>query len=207
MRLGSSRGQSTRIQIVTQPGNQLMQPRAAAILGARKTRRMINAGRESRQCSPRVRASHCRRLEIDVSNQVPAVAIGGSASIGGGSSTVNGAPMTIGQCWAQLIASGSNFFQSTGATIFNMDAGTISAASPAQIGRVVNGVTITAEMVQQNQLLLNSIGAYCRANGIAIHVEAQLDLPPAGTGLISGSSPQNWPGCRSPASRMTTKSL
>src|SRR5262249_44603871 len=59
---------------------------------------------------------------------------------------------------------------------FNMDAGTLSLAYVGQIGRVVNGVTVTAEVVHQNQMLLNAIGAYCRANGISIHVEAALDV-------------------------------
>ncbi|OJW24933.1 MAG: hypothetical protein BGO51_12725, partial [Rhodospirillales bacterium 69-11] len=49
----------------------------------------------------------------------------------------------------------------------------------AQIGRVIDGVTITADMVARNQALLNAIGAYCRANGIEVHVEAQLSNAPA----------------------------
>ncbi|MDR3535636.1 MAG: DUF4214 domain-containing protein [Acetobacteraceae bacterium] len=79
---------------------------------------------------------------------------------------------------ASLIAAGSNAFQASGAKIFNMDAGTLSMASPAQIGRVLNGVTITAAMVAQNQAFLNAIAAYCRENGITVHVEAQLDNSP-----------------------------
>jgi hypothetical protein len=110
---------------------------------------------------------------------MPVIAIDGSASGGGGSSTVNDLPGSIGQSWAQLIASGSDFFQRTGAKIFNMDAGSISMASPAQLGRNINGVIITAAMIQRNQQLLNAIGAYCRANGISVHIEAQLNNPPA----------------------------
>ena len=100
---------------------------------------------------------------------MPKIAIAGSASGGGGSSTVNDLPGSIGQSWAQLIAGGSDFFQRTGAKIFNMDAGAISMASPAQLGRNINGFVVTAEIIQRNQQLLNAIGAYCRANGISVH--------------------------------------
>jgi len=92
---------------------------------------------------------------------------------------MNDEPITIGQDYAELIAGGANVFQASGAKIFNMDAGTLSDASPAQIGRIVNGITITAAMVQENQQLLDDIGAYCRAHGISIDVEAQLDNPPS----------------------------
>jgi hypothetical protein len=104
---------------------------------------------------------------------LPAIAINGSVSHGGGSSAVN-APGSIAGDYAQLIAMGADAFQRTGAKIFDMDAGALSLASPAQIGRIVQGTTVTADLVRQNQSLLNAIGAYCRANGIAIHVEALL---------------------------------
>jgi hypothetical protein len=112
------------------------------------------------------------------SGDIVTLAVGGSSSGGGGASTTNNVPGTIAEDYAQLIANGSNFFRSSGSKLFNMGAGAVSTASPAQIGRVINGVTITATMVQQNQQLLNAIGTYCRSNGISIHVEAQLDNPP-----------------------------
>ena len=125
---------------------------------------------------------------------VPTIAIDGDASGAGGSSIVNDAPITIAQSWGQLIANNSDFFQGTGAKIFNMDAGTISTASPAQIGRLVNGVIITAQTVHQNQLLLNAIGAYCRANGISVHVEAQLDKAPGQDWAQQWLQPAVWAG-------------
>ena len=108
---------------------------------------------------------------------VPAIAIDGSASTGGGSSSDN-ASWSLGSDYASLIANGSNAFSATGAKIFNIDAGPLSIASTAQIGRVLNGVTITAAMVAQNQAFLDAIAAYCRANGISVHVEAQLSNAP-----------------------------
>jgi hypothetical protein len=106
----------------------------------------------------------------------PAIAINGSVSTGGGSSS-NNALGAIAADYAQLIAPGANAFQASGAKIFDMDAGILCLASTAQIGRVINGVQVTAETVAQNQLLLNAIGAYCRENGISIHVEALLSNP------------------------------
>ena len=108
-----------------------------------------------------------------MSTPSPAIAINGGVSTGGGSSS-NNALGAIASDYAQLIAPGSNAFQASGAKIFDMDAGILCLASPAQIGRVINGVKVTAETVAQNQLLLNAIGAYCRNNGISIHVEALL---------------------------------
>jgi hypothetical protein len=113
-----------------------------------------------------------------MSSVMPAISLDGSASGGGGASPVNGAPDTIEGDYAQLIAPGSNFFQASGAKIFNMDAGAITTAYGGQVGRVIQGVTITTDMVQRNQQLLDAIGAYCRANGISINVEAQLTNPP-----------------------------
>jgi hypothetical protein len=103
----------------------------------------------------------------------PAIAINGSVSTGGGSSATN----TLGAIaadYAQLIAPGANAFQASGAKIFDMDAGILCLASKAQIGRVINGVKVTAETVAQNQLLLNAIGAYCRKNGISIPMATSL---------------------------------
>ena len=117
--------------------------------------------------------------QIAMSSTMPTIALGGSASGAGGSSLVNDAPDTIAGDYAQLIAAGSNFFQASGAKIFNMDAGALSTAYIGQVGRVIQGVTITADMVQRNQELLNAIGVYCRANGISINVEAQLTNAPA----------------------------
>ena len=112
--------------------------------------------------------------QVSTSSSMPTISLDGSASGAGGSSLVNGAPDTIGGDYAELIAAGSNFFQTSGTRIFNMDAGAIATAYVGQIGRVIQGVTITADMVQRNQQLLNAIGIYCRANGISINVEAQL---------------------------------
>src|SRR5208337_4510333 len=117
--------------------------------------------------------------DVAMSFTMPSIEIGGSASSGGGDSPTN-AIGSIGQSYAELIADDANVFTSTGAKTFYMDAGTISAASPAQIGRVIDGVTITAALVAQNQALLNAIGAYCRANNISVVVGAQLANPPQG---------------------------
>jgi hypothetical protein len=108
-----------------------------------------------------------------MSTPLPAIEINGSVSDSYGSSS-NNFQASIATDWSQLIAPGGNVFQASGARIFDMDAGTIASASTAQIGRVVNGVKTTKAMVDHNQLLLNAIGAYCRNNGISIHVEATL---------------------------------
>ena len=84
----------------------------------------------------------------------------------------------IGADYANLIANGSNAFSTSGSTTLDLAAGELSMASPAQIGRVVQGVTVTAQMVQTNQSLLDAIGVYCRDNGINIVVEVQLTNPP-----------------------------
>ncbi|MBN8872532.1 MAG: hypothetical protein J0H67_06830 [Rhodospirillales bacterium] len=108
----------------------------------------------------------------------PQIAISGSVSDAGGVLPASSV-WAIGADYAALIAAGSNAFAASGARIFNIDAGALSMASPAQIGRVIDGVTITAAMVAQNQALLNAIGTFCRANGIEVHVEAQLTNAPA----------------------------
>ena len=110
-----------------------------------------------------------------VSSNTLTIAVGGSASSAGGT---NNAPDTLAEDYAQLITNGSNFFQGSSADVLVLQAGAMSMASPAQIGRVINGVTITAATVQQNQQVLDAISTYCRANGISIQVEAQLDTPP-----------------------------
>jgi hypothetical protein len=114
-----------------------------------------------------------------VASTIPTIEIGGSASSGGGDASTDAIGM-IGQTLAQLIANGSNVWSGTGSSTLYLDAGTIASASPAQIGRVIDGVTITAAIVAQNQAFLNEIGAYCRANGISITVGAQLGNPPVG---------------------------
>jgi hypothetical protein len=111
-----------------------------------------------------------------MSSSLPTIEMGSSWSSGGGASPVD-AIGTIANDYAQLIA--GDVFQDAGAKLFQMDAGEMSLASPAWIGGVVNGVTITAAIVAQNQALLNEIGAYCRNNGIGIVVGAQLDLAPS----------------------------
>lgn len=108
----------------------------------------------------------------------PTIELGASWSSGGGASPVD-AIGAIAADYAQLIAPGGNIFQGTGAKLFEMDAGILSMASTAQIGRVIGGVTITAAIVAENQRLLNAIASYCKTNGIGIVVEAQLDLAPA----------------------------
>ncbi|MBN8903218.1 MAG: hypothetical protein J0H57_19485, partial [Rhodospirillales bacterium] len=108
----------------------------------------------------------------------PSIAISGSVSSGGGVLSASSV-WAIANDYAALIAAGSNAFSASGARILNLDAGALSMASTAQIGRVIDGVTITADMVARNQALLNAIGAYCRANGIEVHVEAQLSNAPA----------------------------
>jgi Ca2+-binding RTX toxin-like protein len=117
--------------------------------------------------------------QVAISSSMPTISLDGSAAGAGGSSLVNGAPDTIAGDYAELIAAGSDFFQASGAKIFNIDAGTIATAYVGQVGRVIQGVTITADMVQRNQQLLNAIGIYCRANGISINVEAQLTNAPS----------------------------
>jgi plastocyanin len=99
----------------------------------------------------------------------PAIILGGSVS-------QSDQPLTIAEDYDQLITDTSAFNDSGSKTLY-LDTGTISMASPAQIGRVVQGTTITAATVQANQDLLDAIGVYCRDNGISIEVAAALDLP------------------------------
>lgn len=104
-----------------------------------------------------------------MTTSVPAIILAGSVSQGN-------EPMSIAEDYAQLITDTSAFTDSGSKTLY-LDSGTISEASPAQIGRVLQGTTITAATVQANQDILNAIGVYCRDNGISIQVAASLDLP------------------------------
>ena len=110
-------------------------------------------------------------------SNVPLITIDGSASSGGGSSA-GFSVQSIGQDYASLIAAGSTAFSASGAKIFTMDAGTLANASQAQVGALRDGVIVTQQMVDQDRAFLAKIGEFCRANGISIHVEAQLDNPP-----------------------------
>lgn len=106
-----------------------------------------------------------------MTTSAPAVILAGSVSQGN-------QPLTIAEDYDQLITDTSAFDDSGSKTLY-LDAGTISMASPAQIGRVFQGTTITAATVQANQDILDAIGTYCRDNGISIEVAASLDLPTA----------------------------
>jgi len=106
-----------------------------------------------------------------------AVSLGGSGSGAGGTTTATGIG-AIASDYAELVAQGANAFTASGAKDFHMQAGDISLASPEQIGRVINGVTVTTAMVAENQQLLDNIASYCRTNGISVSVEAQLENPP-----------------------------
>jgi len=105
------------------------------------------------------------------------VSLAGSGSGAGGTTTASGIG-AIASDYAELVAQGANAFTASGAKDFHMEAGDISLASPEQIGRVINGVTVTSAMVAENQQLLDNIASYCRANGISVSVEAQLENPP-----------------------------
>ena len=107
------------------------------------------------------------------------ISLGAAASGGGGAWPVNNVPLTIGQDLAELIVQNADVFQRTGAKVINLDAGTISMAYSGQVGRVINGTTVTAAMVQANKEFLKDFGQYCRDFGITINVEALLTSPPA----------------------------
>ncbi len=116
-----------------------------------------------------------------MSTPSPAIQLSGSSYQGVGQPSANGV-FSIGADYADLIANGANAFSASGSKVFDLAAGELSMASPAQIGVVLQGVTVTANMVHQNQLLLDAIGSYCTANGISIVVEAQM----------SNAGPQDW---------------
>ena len=109
-----------------------------------------------------------------MSNYSPIIQISGSA--GQVSPASDG--FSIGSNYSDLISYGNNAFISSGSKVFVMAAGELSLASPAQIGAVYQGITVTAEMVNQNQKLLDAIGNYCITNDIKIVVEAQLSNSP-----------------------------
>jgi len=100
------------------------------------------------------------------------VSLAGSGSGAGGTTTASGIG-AIASDYAELVAQGANAFTASGAKDFHMEAGDISLASPEQIGRVINGVTVTSAMVAENQQLLDNIASYCRANGISVTTKAQ----------------------------------
>lgn len=117
-----------------------------------------------------------------VNGRRPVLAIGGSAS---GSATEWGQGETttskigrIDSGYVQMVASGTRVFEQTGAKVFNINAGDISKASAAQIGRVINGTVITADIVDDNLRILKSVGTYCRDNGIGVIIEIQADNSP-----------------------------
>ncbi|HWH78446.1 MAG TPA: hypothetical protein VNT76_13785, partial [Candidatus Binatus sp.] len=101
----------------------------------------------------------------------PIIEIGDSTSRGGGAAAISG-PWSIGQDLASLIANSSAGISASGTKIIKLDAGSLSLCSPLQVGNVKDGVTCTAAMVAANQALLNQLGAYCRANGISVRIEA-----------------------------------
>jgi len=102
----------------------------------------------------------------------PVIEIGDSASHSGGSAIVG--PWSIGQDLASLIANSSSAITASGAKIIKLDAGSLSLCSTLQVGNEKDGVVCTKEMVAANQTLLNQLGAYCRANGISVRIEAAL---------------------------------
>jgi hypothetical protein len=119
-----------------------------------------------------------------MSGTLPIIAINGSTSHGGGASPIN-APATIAGDYAQLIAAGADAFQSSGAKVFDMDAGTLSLASPAQIGRITQGITVTAGMVQQNQMPSGRTAASTASRFMSRPCSPTMRLT---TGRISGCS-------------------
>src|SRR5882672_5212577 len=106
----------------------------------------------------------------------PVIEIGDSASHSGGSAIVG--PWSIGQDLASLIANSSSAITASGAKIIKLDAGSLSLCSTLQVGNEKDGVVCTKEMVAANQTLLNQLGAYCRANGISVRIEAALSASP-----------------------------
>ena len=105
----------------------------------------------------------------------PVIQIAGSS----GQPLATGGEFSIGADYADLIANGNNAFIASNSKVFDLAAGQLSMASPAQIGAVYQGITVTAEMVKQNQMLLDAIGSYCIKNHIKIVVEAQLSNSPS----------------------------
>jgi hypothetical protein len=108
----------------------------------------------------------------------PTIELGTAFTTGGGV-TANGAVGLIGSDLSQVTAATGGVYQDGTSKLLHIQAGLISQAYFGQVGRVIDGVTITLDMVGQNQQLLNQLGQYCRANGIGIVVEAQLDLSPS----------------------------
>ena len=70
------------------------------------------------------------------------------------------------------------FLNNIGTHNLQIGAGDLSMASPAQIGRIVNGVPITAATVAANQQALNQFATWCRANNVSLTVEIQADNAP-----------------------------
>jgi Tryptophan-rich Synechocystis species C-terminal domain len=108
------------------------------------------------------------------------VIIVGTPPVNGGGSTGGGAVDALGNELSQLMAAASDGFQANGPRVIALQAGELSKASQAQVGRVLDGVTVTQATVDANQALLNQFGVWCRANNVSIMVYAPLYNAPSG---------------------------
>jgi Tryptophan-rich Synechocystis species C-terminal domain len=102
------------------------------------------------------------------------VIIVGTPPVSGGGSTGAGAVDALGNELSQLMAAASDGFQANGPRVIALQAGELSKASQAQVGRVLDGVTVTQATVDANQALLTQFGLWCRANNVSIMVYAPL---------------------------------
>ena len=104
-----------------------------------------------------------------MSSNISAIWLGGGAEQGGGYGTIQDG-------YADLISSAGVFSQ-TGAKVFRVWSSLIDMGSE----RLVQAGVITEAQRQQNFKLLQDIGTYCRANGIALAVEDNFLWTPAWT--------------------------
>jgi hypothetical protein len=104
----------------------------------------------------------------------------GTPPVTGGGVTATGGVLSIGSDLSQIIAAANDGFQPNGTRIIALQAGDLSWAFQGQVGRQINGITVTKSMVDKNQLLLDQIGAFCRKNNIGVMIYANTDLAPSG---------------------------
>ena len=108
----------------------------------------------------------------------PTVIIG-TPPVSGGGVTATGGVLSIGGDWTQLIASASDMFQANGRRVIGLQAGDLSMAFQGQVGRQIDGITVTQSMVDRNQQLINQLAAFCRRNNIGVVIYADTDLAPS----------------------------
>jgi hypothetical protein len=103
------------------------------------------------------------------SGSVPSIILGGGSA---GNSAGSANPGLLEQIYENLLSGAADIVSGVGIKTLVLDSGAIGTAGSIQIGN-----SETAAEVADNRAILAKIAAFCKANGIAIQVDADLTLP------------------------------